>query len=141
LALLDLNGLKAVNDAHGHAAGDELLAAVSRRLEALAQEDALVARLGGDEFALLIGSVPVDGTPPRMVRTICEALAKPFSLSADISVSISAGHGLAFFPAEETDPSRLLALADGRLYARKRIMQEIADSCGTEPFRLRAASR
>ncbi len=54
LVLVDLDGFKGVNDAHGHAAGDAVLVATAARLRAAAGPDALVARLGGDEFAVLV---------------------------------------------------------------------------------------
>ena len=54
LVLVDLDGFKGVNDAHGHAAGDAVLVATAARLRTAAGPDALVARLGGDEFAVLV---------------------------------------------------------------------------------------
>ncbi len=55
--MLDLNKFKAINDTHGHAAGDQVLVAVAQRLISVVRESDTVARLGGDEFALIMESI------------------------------------------------------------------------------------
>lgn len=118
LALLDCNGFKAVNDTYGHPAGDELLVGIASRLGGCAGQDALVSRLGGDEFAALIEINASGASATSRIETMCQALKEPFILSDDVNVRISACYGLAF-SFEETELSRLLALADRRLYQRK----------------------
>jgi GGDEF domain-containing protein len=74
LYLVDLVGFKAVNDAHGHAAGDAVLKAVAARLSALLPPDLFLARYGGDEFVLL---APDAGAPPAF---LARALESPFAV-------------------------------------------------------------
>ena len=76
VVLVDLDGFKEVNDALGHAAGDELLALVARRLQEGLRTDDLVARLGGDEFALLLPAV--DGEDlEALLRGLHRGLLEP----------------------------------------------------------------
>ncbi|MCW3007444.1 MAG: bifunctional diguanylate cyclase/phosphodiesterase [Solirubrobacterales bacterium] len=114
LLLADLDGFKELNDALGHGAGDELLAAVARRLERV--EGAWAVRLGGDEFAALVHE-PHD---PRVVAAeILAALAEPVAL-ADVTVGIAASIGIARFPLDATTTDELLRRADVAMYDAKR---------------------
>lgn len=85
LAMLDINGLKGVNDLVGHAAGDELIVAVSEQLTTLITRlpaGCLVARMGGDEFLIITTASPselwsayervLDGAPPKFSMGIAE---------------------------------------------------------------------
>jgi diguanylate cyclase (GGDEF)-like protein len=116
---LDLDGFKLVNDRHGHAAGDELLREVSRRLETGSREGDLVFRLGGDEFAILMPSVS-EKEAVRSCRTLSSSLSAPYSLACG-QVTIGASFGLADV-AENNAESCASALrrADEALYAAKR---------------------
>src|SRR6185369_1900900 len=80
LLMLDLDGFKAINDTHGHAAGDEALREVARRLSRSVRERDLVARLGGDEFVVVLTdlgdhSAAVEDSMTR----IREALSEPIT--------------------------------------------------------------
>lgn len=108
LAVVDLDGFKAVNDAHGHAAGDELLAWVSARLSDVPWPVHAVGRLGGDEFAVLLD--PRDSAPADVTATIRERLGD----------RIAASIGGARLPEDGDRVADLLALADGRAYDEKR---------------------
>jgi diguanylate cyclase (GGDEF)-like protein len=114
LLLADLDGFKELNDALGHGAGDELLAAVARRLESV--PGAWAVRLGGDEFAALVHE-PND---PRVVAAeILAAMAEPVALG-DVSVGIAASIGIARFPMDATTTDELLRRADVAMYDAKR---------------------
>ena len=106
---VDVDGLKATNDAHGHAAGDALLEAVADRLrEALRRGDA-VYRTGGDEFTVLLGQ-----TDPEAARAIAERLREAVTAGTAATVSI----GVAIRRAGDT-PEAVRERADTALYAAK----------------------
>lgn len=131
VVVVDLDGFKAINDAHGHAAGDAALVEVGRRLCALAG-GGLVARLGGDEFAALVPMAsPVD--LPTRLRELHEALF--FSLryeGARLPVAASIG---GIWSGELPAPVLSLALrrADEAMYAAKRTRGGWLTAAGAEP--------
>ena len=92
---LDLDRFKVVNDSLGHLIGDQLLTAVSRRLEKCLREGDALARLGGDEFAILLNGLESDGQANAIAFRIQEALSTPFSIGGR-EVFTSASIGIAF---------------------------------------------
>jgi len=127
LALLDLDDFKDVNDAFGHAAGDELLRAFSLRMSAALRPGALLARMGGDEFALLVRA------PDRtsLDEELRQALrACPASLTVeDLDVPVRASVGVASRDrGDRVVLSDVLREADVAMYRAKRI------GCGTVRF-------
>ena len=111
-----LDDFKAVNDDHGHAAGDAVLAAVGERLNRIVRSEDCAARLGGDEFAVIASA---EGTPSRnLPDRIREAFVTPV-LVGDLEVSLRASIG--FHRAEPGDDIGLaLRLADAAMYNQKR---------------------
>ena len=91
---IDLDDFKVVNDTLGHAAGDELLVAVTQRISALVRDGDLVARLGGDEFAVLTQDLPDLRKSRSMADRLVRELRAPY-LIAGHPVSISASIGIA----------------------------------------------
>ncbi len=118
---LDLDGFKAVNDLHGHAAGDALLRLVAARLQENVRETDTVARLGGDEFVIVQVDVADAAEAQSLAGRIIAALEEPFTLGADVSASVSASIGIALFPDDGLDADVLLEHADNALY---RVKQE-----------------
>jgi diguanylate cyclase (GGDEF)-like protein len=108
LIQFDLNGFKAVNDRHGHAAGDELLRWVSSTLKALLRASDATGRLGGDEFALVLPGVSAAEARLIADRTI-----------AALAERIGAAAGVASYPAHGPDEDALHRHADADLYAAK----------------------
>ena len=120
VAILDLDGFKAVNDLYGHAHGDHLLEVVGQRLLATCREKGLhLARLGGDEFALIIDRDLSDDALREIGGLVCETLRQPFRLS-NATVQIAASVGVATFPDMATDAATLYEHADYALYQGKR---------------------
>jgi len=117
LLLLDLDRFKEVNDTYGHATGDELLLAVTKRLRQAVGSDDLVARLAGDEFAIIHKGNSVRGECPAIAANVLAALARPFALT-DCHVVISASIGTVS-AAEGHRMSELLANADLALFRAK----------------------
>jgi diguanylate cyclase (GGDEF)-like protein len=116
--LFDLDGFKAVNDAHGHAAGDALLVAVAQRATACVRASDTVGRLGGDEFLVLLPDTDREGAE-SVAGKILEAMARPFDIGA-ARVGVSASIGGAFLPGSARGAGALVRAADGALYESKR---------------------
>ena len=118
LLLIDLDGFKAVNDTHGHAAGDALLRTIGARLHASLRGSDTAARLGGDEFGVLLPQAGEAGAV-RVAVTILAALAEPVELGA-LRVQVGASIGIALYPEHGEDAETLLHGADTAMYAAKR---------------------
>lgn len=117
---LDLDRFKAVNDTHGHAAGDELLRQVSVRLKQAVRSTDLLARLGGDEFAILQTPVGSRAEVESLAGRLNESIGRLFIVH-DHEVSIGTSIGIEMSTHKETDPSRLLSAADRALYQVKQM--------------------
>jgi len=115
---LDLDRFKDVNDNLGHFAGDELLRAVARRLEACLRPEDTVARLSGDEFAILLESITEASDAGRVAERIEEALSFPINL-AGAEVVTSASMGIVTSSMAHDQPEQLLRSADMAMYRAK----------------------
>ncbi|WP_181703295.1 putative bifunctional diguanylate cyclase/phosphodiesterase [Chthonobacter albigriseus] len=119
--LIDLDRFKPVNDTYGHAAGDQVLCEVSRRLLRLAGPDDMVARLGGDEFAILCrpGSrSDILETAKGFAEQIIASSRTPISVG-DIAVEIGASVGIALCSTDGADADEVLRAADVAMYRAK----------------------
>jgi diguanylate cyclase (GGDEF)-like protein/PAS domain S-box-containing protein len=115
---LDLDRFKLVNDSLGHLVGDELLIAVSRRLESCVRPGDALARLGGDEFAILLSRLTADTQANGIALRIQDALSAPFSISGR-EVFSSVSIGIAFGPAHYTNADEIMRDADTAMYHAK----------------------
>jgi diguanylate cyclase (GGDEF)-like protein len=118
LVLLDIDDLKRVNDADGHAAGDELLATVGRLVGATLRTSDRAFRIGGDEFALLLPGTTADGAFGIARRLLASATGGHPVLHDTRRFSFSAGISTA--PVPSLDGVRLVHHADAALYWAKR---------------------
>lgn len=115
---LDLDRFKEVNDNLGHFAGDELLRAVARRLEACLRPEDTVARLSGDEFAILLESIAEPSDAGRVAERIEEALSYSVNIvGAEVTTSVSMGIVTSSMAHEQ--PEQLLRSADMAMYRAK----------------------
>ena len=116
---VDIDGFKHVNDSFGHAAGDELLRIVARRLESVVREGDTAARLGGDEFVVLVEGSTLDAGPELVAERLLEVLGKPYDMRGEIGreLALSASIGIAF--GLRGSPDELLRDADIALYEAK----------------------
>ncbi len=119
VAYLDLDGFKAVNDSHGHDAGDQLLMLVAGRLKQALREGDTLARLGGDEFVAVLGDLAdIESCVPMLTRLLAAA-AQPADIDG-AALQVSASLGVTFYPqAEEVDADLLLRQADQAMYQAK----------------------
>jgi diguanylate cyclase (GGDEF)-like protein len=115
---IDLDDFKTVNDSLGHAAGDDLLKAVSLRIRNCLRPGDLAVRLGGDEFAVLIEDTRDIGPAIRVTERIIDALHAPFMVDGqDVSIQASIGIAAARSGTESAD--ELLRDADVAMYTAK----------------------
>lgn len=115
---IDLDGFKAVNDARGHAIGDQLLQAIAQRLRGCVREGDTVARLGGDEFTILLRGVGHGEGLRRVLRKIIKAVAQPCVLG-EAAEKVTASIGVSLFPQDATGAEKLLIHADEAMYRAK----------------------
>jgi diguanylate cyclase (GGDEF)-like protein len=118
----DLNGFKAINDTHGHAAGDELLRIVARRLALASRETDTVARYAGDEFVIVCPDLQAPPNLGPIVERAEASVMRPASIfGLELTPRISLGCALA---TDEDDPGSLIARADAAMYEVKRASKE-----------------
>jgi diguanylate cyclase (GGDEF)-like protein len=114
LVFIDLDGFKAVNDRHGHAAGDELLKTVARLLTGRVRASDVVARFGGDEFAVLLWNLD-EAQANAKARELEEAIAAVLVSEGRFGASA----GVVPLTGKET-PAAIVDAADKAMYVRKR---------------------
>jgi diguanylate cyclase (GGDEF)-like protein len=125
VAMADLDGFKAYNDAYGHLAGDALLKAVAALLPTGLRASELVARYGGDEFALLLPEMDAAGAVVVATR-LCRVVSQfPFARAEALSgaphtAPVTISVGVAVCPDDGDTTEALLGQADRRLYEAKR---------------------
>lgn len=119
LVYLDLDGFKAVNDAHGHDVGDRLLVTLADRMKHAVREADTLARLGGDEFVAMLVDLPDVDTSLPWLKRLLHAIAEPVQDEAGL-LQVSASLGVSFYPqAEPIDADQLLRQADQAMYQAK----------------------
>lgn len=118
LLFIDLDKLKWVNDTLGHAAGDEMIRVVSKRLRRCMRTVDTVARIGGDEFILLLPSLLAKEAIAIAKRRVVDATSATWTWQGkDLPMSCSVGDAL--YPDDGSDSETLIRIADQAMYATK----------------------
>lgn len=116
--LIDLDNFKPINDTHGHAAGDQVLITVARRLQALVRVTDTVGRMGGDEFVVVLDDLQEGDDGTHVADKVVTSLAQEIVIGR-ISVCVSASCGLARFPRDGLTVEELMRAADRAMYIAK----------------------
>ncbi|HEY5718652.1 MAG TPA: bifunctional diguanylate cyclase/phosphodiesterase [Motiliproteus sp.] len=118
LMLVDLNDFKEVNDAFGHAQGDQLLCVVAKRIRTAVREEEVISRVGGDEFAVLLESIEHFEEASVLAQRVIEYLSRPYRVGgSEIFISISIG--ISFYPDDDKDIQHVLNNANTALVLAK----------------------
>jgi len=116
---IDLDDFKAVNDAHGHAAGDNVLKEVANRLRSSVRETDTVARVGGDEFLLIATELHSSDDAARIAEKVVHLVSQPVILNHDQQATVGASVGIALYPDHGEDIDQLIKQADQAMYQVK----------------------
>ena len=119
LALIDLNGFKAVNDIYGHDAGDEVLIFVAEQLKEKIRKNDVAIRWGGDEFMLLLQADDEESVK-RVIEKVNAGVKQPFYFNNDSKPTVvSMSVGVAVYPKTSSNMHALIKLADIAMYKAK----------------------
>ena len=120
IVMIDLDGLKALNDSHGHAQGDEVLRHVGMLIRKHVRQGDVAARTGGDEFAVFMPRTKPEEAAALVERLRAEIAATPCpKASGEGTLSVSVSMGVADVPAPAASTQEILARADKALYRAK----------------------
>ncbi|HYE08888.1 MAG TPA: GGDEF domain-containing protein, partial [Patescibacteria group bacterium] len=120
LAVLDINGLKKINDTYGHEAGDLFLRRFVQGMEIFLTKDDIFARYGGDEFAIIFINKNRDQVN-EMIKTIRSSFTDaPLMYCGKEIAVISFEYGVTEFPADTSEYEELVRLADTMMYKDKK---------------------
>lgn len=118
LILLDVDHFKAINDNHGHAAGDLVLSWCAQSLRAVLRDQDWVGRWGGEEFLIVLPDAEAGEALQVANRVGAQISGQPFALE-DGRLQVTVSGGVASYPLDGINPGELLSLADAALYAAK----------------------
>jgi diguanylate cyclase (GGDEF)-like protein len=117
---IDLDGFKAVNDAHGHAVGDSVLNLVAKTLAETVRESDIIGRIGGDEFIAVLSNLTSVDDAVGVAEKILKHLNRPIVVCDTIRCVIGASIGISIFPNGAQDEASLIRAADKAMYSVKK---------------------
>ncbi len=118
IMFIDLDGFKAVNDNHGHDAGDALLQDVATRFKSCVREEDTVARIGGDEFIIVLNGLSKRKEAETVANKLVQSASEPFFWKGNL-LSVGASVGVSFYPDDGNNAESLIKSADTAMYAVK----------------------
>ncbi len=135
--MIDLDGFKAINDAHGHADGDRVLRNVAAGLRLAVRANDIVARYGGDEFVVLMPDTDLTAAQLVAERVVAGVRGQRHQLADGTEGSVACSAGLALYPVDGRTATRLLRTADAAMY---RVKRNGGDSVSREPTKVPVAA-
>ena len=118
VAFLDLDGFKDINDRYGHAAGDEFLVAISKRLRLALRDGDTLARIGGDEFVAVMSDLSTEHDCEPLLLRLLQVAAEPLQVGGN-SLQVSASIGVTIYPQDGSSSEQLIRHADQAMYLAK----------------------
>ena len=118
VVFLDLDGFKAVNDAHGHNVGDKLLIALSARMKEALREGDSLSRIGGDEFVAVLTDLASIDDCKLILERLLLAASNHITVSNAV-LNVSASIGVTIYPQDDVDADQLIRHADQAMYVAK----------------------
>jgi diguanylate cyclase (GGDEF)-like protein/PAS domain S-box-containing protein len=119
VVFIDLDLFKAINDEHGHAAGDELLSIVAERLRRVVRDGDMVGRIGGDEFLAVCPEIGGPEQAMKLAERLAEAQREEIAVAAG-GIVVQVSIGVAWSGGEGADADAMVAKADRAMYESKR---------------------
>ncbi|HKM96594.1 MAG TPA: diguanylate cyclase [Buttiauxella sp.] len=132
LLFVDLDKFKAVNDQHGHQAGDWLLKQVAARMSAVLRTSDTVSRIGGDEFVILLPDIHHTNDAVLVAEKIRAMLEKPFVMDNGVQLDISSSIGVVMYPNQADNMRDLLHSGDEAMYRAKKGGRNAVEVFGTQ---------
>ncbi|WP_428034144.1 EAL domain-containing protein [Amphritea sp.] len=117
---LDLDGFKAINDAHGHDMGDELLIKLSQRMGEVLRDGDTLARIGGDEFVAVLVDLEQMQECEAILERLLSVAASPVTVG-DVTLQISTSIGATIYPQDGAEADQLMRHADQAMYVAKQL--------------------
>lgn len=118
VAFLDLDGFKDINDRYGHAAGDEFLVAIAKRLRLALRDGDTLARIGGDEFVAVMSDLSTEHDCEPLLLRLLQVAAEPLQVGGN-SLQVSASIGVTIYPQDGSSSEQLIRHADQAMYLAK----------------------
>ncbi|MGO4108084.1 EAL domain-containing protein [Paenibacillus sp. YAF4_2] len=115
---LDMDRFKYINDSLGHVVGDQLLVAISHRLQQQVRDNDIVARMGGDEFTIILPHIEDNNNAIEVAKRIIEAMKEPLKID-EYELYITTSIGIGVYPNDGGDSLTLMKNADSALYRAK----------------------